>query len=229
MAEAFNLLAPSHITTFIISLLIIVFLPRIFIGSSPKTIKVLRYVLAFLMISHELVDPFIKVNIRDFAWVDALPLHMCAFSTWCISIYLLGGPRIFFNFAYFWGIVGAGMSLLTPDTTLGFPSFEYLNHMYGHLLIILGVNIGMVLMNERPHLKDFLNVRTFTTAAFLPAMYGVNFLLDANYWYILEKPVGDNITALMPDAPYHILALIPVAWLLTFAIYVPFLLKDKNA
>ena len=223
MAEAFNLLAPSHITTFIISLLIIVFLPRIFIGSSPKTIKVLRYVLAFLMISHELVDPFIKVNIRDFAWVDALPLHMCAFSTWCISIYLLGGPRIFFNFAYFWGIVGAGMSLLTPDTTLGFPSFEYLNHMYGHLLIILGVNIGMVLMNERPHLKDFLNVMTFTTAAFLPAMYGVNFLLDANYWYILEKPVGDNITALMPDAPYHILALIPVAWLLTFAIYVPFL------
>ena len=211
MAEAFNLLAPSHITTFIISLLIIVFLPRIFIGSSPKTIKVLRYVLAFLMISHELVDPFIKVNIRDFAWVDALPLHMCAFSTWCISIYLLGGPRIFFNFAYFWGIVGAGMSLLTPDTTLGFPSFEYLNHMYGHLLIILGVNIGMVLMNERPHLKDFLNVMTFTTAAFLPAMYGVNFLLDANYWYILEKPVGDNITALMPDAPYHILALIPVA------------------
>ena len=229
MAEAFNLLAPSHITTFIISLLIIVFLPRIFIGSSPKTIKVLRYVLAFLMISHELVDPFIKVNIRDFAWVDALPLHMGAFSTWCISIYLLGGPRIFFNFAYFWGIVGAGMSLLTPDTTLGFPSFEYLNHMYGHLLIILGVNIGMVLMNERPHLKDFLNVMTFTTAAFLPAMYGVNFLLDANYWYILEKPVGDNITALMPDAPYHILALIPVAWLLTFAIYVPFLLKDKNA
>ena len=229
MAEAFNLLAPSHITTFIISLLIIVFLPRIFIGSSPKTIKVLRYVLAFLMISHELVDPFIKVNIRDFAWVDALPLHMCAFSTWCISIYLLGGPRIFFNFAYFWGIVGAGMSLLTPGTTLGFPSFEYLNHMYGHLLIILGVNIGMVLMNERPHLKDFLNVMTFTTAAFLPAMYGVNFLLDANYWYILEKPVGDNITALMPDAPYHILALIPVAWLLTFAIYVPFLLKDKNA
>ena len=229
MAEAFNLLAPSHITTYIISLLIIVFLPRIFIGSSPKTIKVLRYVLAFLMISHELVDPFIKVNIRDFAWVDALPLHMCAFSTWCISIYLLGGPRIFFNFAYFWGIVGAGMSLLTPDTTLGFPSFEYLNHMYGHLLIILGVNIGMVLMNERPHLKDFLNVMTFTTAAFLPAMYGVNFLLDANYWYILEKPVGDNITALMPDAPYHILALIPVAWLLTFAIYVPFLLKDKNA
>ena len=229
MAEAFNLLAPSHITTFIISLLIIVFLPRIFIGTSPKTIKVLRYVLAFLMISHELVDPFIKVNIRDFAWVDALPLHMCAFSTWCISIYLLGGPRIFFNFAYFWGIVGAGMSLLTPDTTLGFPSFEYLNHMYGHLLIILGVNIGMVLMNERPHLKDFLNVMTFTTAAFLPAMYGVNFLLDANYWYILEKPVGDNITALMPDAPYHILALIPVAWLLTFAIYVPFLLKDKNA
>ena len=64
---------------------------------------------------------------------------------------------------------------------------------------------------------------------FLPAMYGVNFLLDTNYWYILEKPAGDNIMNFMPEAPMHIVALIPVAWLLTYLLYVPYQLKDKNA
>ena len=55
------------------------------------------------------------------------------------------------------------------------------------------------------------------------------FALDTNYWYLLEKPYGDNIMQAMPDAPYHIVALIPVAWLLTYLVYVPLQLKDRNA
>jgi len=33
----------------------------------------------------------------------------------------------------------------------------------------------------------------------------------------------------MPEAPMHIVALIPVAWLLTYLLYVPYQLKDRNA
>ena len=224
-----NLLAPSHIISLIVCIFLIVYVPKFFTGSSEKTIKIVRYTLAFLMISHELVDPYFKVSVRDYAWIDALPLHMCAFSTWCISISLLGGHRIFFLFAYFWGIVGAGMSLLTPDTNLGFPSLEYLNHMYGHLLIILGVSVSIVLLKQRPYLNDYLKVMTYTSLVFLPIMYLINFLLDTNYWYIIEKPYGDNITSFMPDAPFHILALIPAAWFFTFLVYTPYLYKDRNA
>ena len=154
---------------------------------------------------------------------------MCAFSTWCISIFLLGGNRIYFLFAYFWGIVGAGMSLLTPDTLLGFPSYEYLNHMYGHLLIILGVSVSIVLLKQRPYFKDYIKIMTYTTFLFLPLMYLINFILDTNYWYIIDKPFGDNITNFMPDAPYHILALIPAAWFFTFLVYIPYMYKDRNA
>ena len=86
-----NLLAPSHLLTLLFCILVIVYVPKFFVGSTEKTIQILRYVLAFLMISHELVDPFFKVSVRDYPWIEALPLHMCAFSTWCISIFLLGG------------------------------------------------------------------------------------------------------------------------------------------
>ena len=57
----------------------------------------------------------------------------------------------------------------------------------------------MVLMDQRPYFKDFLKIMTYTTFVFLPLMYVLNFALETNYWYILEKPSGDNITSFMPD------------------------------
>ena len=106
--EPFSLLAPSHILFAAFCIALVIFLPRIFIGSSERTIRNVKYFLAFLMLSHEIIDPFFKVTFFGEMVKDSLPLHMCAFSTWCISIYLLGGHRMFFLFAYFWGIAGAG-------------------------------------------------------------------------------------------------------------------------
>ena len=228
-AEAFDLLAPSHIIFAAFCIGISIYLPRIFIGSSQRTITIAKYGLAFLMLSHEVLDPFLKVTYFGEVVKDSLPLHMCAFSSICISIYLLGGHRMFFLFAFFWGIAGAGMSVLTPDTLTGFPSFDYLNHMYGHTLILLGVSFVLTLTDERPYLDDYFATMLWSTFGFLPAMYTINFALDTNYWYLLEKPYGENIMQAMPDAPYHIVALIPVAWLLTYLIYVPLQLKDRNA
>ena len=42
------------------------------------------------------------------------------------AIYFLRGGRIFFNCAFFWGVAGATMSLLTPTVKQGFPGLEYL-------------------------------------------------------------------------------------------------------
>ncbi|MBT6074046.1 MAG: TIGR02206 family membrane protein, partial [Gammaproteobacteria bacterium] len=44
-----------------------------------------------------------------------------------------------------------------------------------------------------------------------------------------EKPTGDTIMNLFPDAPFHIFALIPAAIFAFFLTYLPFLIKDKSA
>ena len=64
-AQALNLLDTSHIPTFIFCIFVIVFTK--IIGSSEKTIKILRYTLAFLMISHEIFDPFLKLK-SNYKW-----------------------------------------------------------------------------------------------------------------------------------------------------------------
>ena len=84
-AQALNLLDISHPDIYF-CIFVIVFLPRLFIGSSEKTIKILRYTLAFLMISHEIFNPFFKVEVRNYAMVDALPLICVLFNL--VYIYL---------------------------------------------------------------------------------------------------------------------------------------------
>ena len=50
---------------------------------------------------------------------------------------------------------------------------------------------------------------------------------DANYWYLMDKPAGDSLAVFMPEAPYHILGIAPLALIVFFITYVPFLLWDK--
>ena len=99
---------------------------------------------------HETTNPFFKITERGFDWWDAMPIHMCGFSSWCIALYLITKYKPLFIFAFFWGLAGGGMSILTPDIVLGFPALEYLDTMWGHSLILMGVFTAIFQMNERP-------------------------------------------------------------------------------
>ena len=56
----------------------------------------------------------------------------------------------------------------------------------------------------------------------------MNYLLGTNYWFLAEKPIGNNITAFMRAEPFHIIDLYVVALLVCYSMYLPFYLKDEN-
>ena len=56
--------------------------------------------------------------------------------------------------------------------------------------------------------------------------YLMNYFLGTNYWFLAEKPVGDNITSFMRPEPFHIIDLYIVALLICYAMYLPYYLKD---
>jgi uncharacterized membrane protein YwaF len=88
--------------------------------------------------------------------------------------------------------------------------------------------VAMIVFNERPYAKDIFIIFGFTTLILIP-LYLINYLLEApaNYWYLLEKPYGDNIMTPLPEAPYHMLYLYPIAFLFFLALYAPYYFKDK--
>ena len=221
------LLSWSHICIVFICIASIIFIPKFFRHSSAATHSSLAYFIISLILINQGMDLYREGYLDE--WKLGLPLHLCDFSSFSILIYLLTKKRDFFIFAFFFGISGAGMSILTPDTGYGFPAVGYIQNQIGHTAIILGVTYAMVIDNQRPYLKDVAKALGFATFL-LFIMYGVNYLLGppANYWFIVEKPIGTNVTSFMRPAPFHMIDIWLLAVAVCYLIYLPYYLKDRK-
>ena len=221
------LLSFSHIFIVFICIASIIFIPKFFRHSSAATHSSLAYFIISLILINQGMDLYREGYLDE--WKLGLPLHLCDFSSFSILIYLLTKKRDFFIFAFFFGISGAGMSILTPDTGYGFPAVGYIQNQIGHTAIILGVTYAMVIDNQRPYLKDVARALGFATFL-LFIMYGVNYLLGppANYWFIVEKPIGTNVTSFMRPAPFHMIDIWLLAVAVCYLIYLPYYLKDRK-
>ena len=205
----------------------IVILPRLFINKSSSSKNMLIFAIIVLILTNQSLD-FYREGYGIGNWKLGLPLHLCDFSSASIIIYLFTKRREFFLFAFFAGISGAGMAILTPDVKYSFPHIDYLRHMIGHSMILLGVAYAIIIDNQRPQLKDVHKVLG-VLSVFLLLMYPINNLLGspANYWYVAEKPPGFNVTDLMRDAPYHMIDIYILTVTICYLIYLPYFIKDK--
>jgi len=226
--QPLSLLSTSHIVIVFLCLLGIIYIPKLFINSSEKAKKNLAYGIIFFILINQGMDLY-REGYLSGNWKLGLPLHLCDFSSFSILIYLLTKKREFFLFAFFFGIAGGGMSILTPDVEYGFPYIPYIQNQIGHMMIILGVTYAMILDRQRPHLKDVHRV-LFVGTFLLGVMYVINYLLGepANYWFLMEKPIGDNVTAFMRPAPFHMIDIYLLAVIVCYLIYMPYYLKDRK-
>ena len=222
----FSLLSSSHILITLLSIIMIIFLPRLFKGKNEASKKVLIFSIILLIFVNQGMDLYREGYMQE--WKLGLPLHLCDFSSASIIIYLLTQKREFFLFAFFAGISGAGMAILTPDVLYNFPHIDYVRHMIGHSMILLGITYAMIIDNQRPELKDVHRV-LFVLSILLFLMYPINYLLGApaNYWYVIEKPPGLNVTGFMREAPFHMIDIYILAVIVCYSIYLPYFIKDK--
>ena len=221
-----NLLSISHIIIVVTCLLGILYIPKYFENSSKSTHQLLAYGIIFFIAINQGMD-FYREGYLD-EWKLGLPLHLCDFSSFAVVVYLLTKRRDFFLFAFFFGITGGGMSLLTPDTVYGFPYIGYIQSQIGHSMILLGVTYGIIIDKQRPYLIDVFRMLAVGTVL-LALMYLINYLLGppANYWFLIEKPIGNNIVTLLKPEPFHMIDLYILAVVLCYLLYLPYYLKDR--
>ena len=221
------LLSPSHIFVCIICLAAIIFIPKYFKNFSTATHNNLAYAIICIILINQSMDLY-REGYMD-VWKLGLPLHLCDFTSFAALIYLLTKKRDFFLFAFFFGISGAGIAILTPDTVYGFPYVGYIQSQAGHTAILMGVSYGIIIDNQRPYFRDAARMLGFATII-LGFMYVANYLLGppANYWFLVEKPIGDNITSFMRSEPFHIIDLYGLAIILVYLMYLPYYLKDRS-
>ena len=205
----------------------ILFLPRLFIGRNDLSKNILITVIISLILTNQGMD-FFREGYEIDNWKLGLPLHLCDFSSASIILYFFTKRKEFFLFAFFAGISGAGMAILTPDVLYSVPHIDYIRHMIGHSMILLGVTYAIIIDHQRPQFRDVHRVLGVLTVLLL-LMYPINFLLGApaNYWFVVEKPPGFNVTDLMRDAPYHMIDVYMLAVIVCYLLYVPYLIKDR--
>ena len=230
-ASPFILFGNIHIVTMAIIGLVAVFLPLVCKNQSTSNKSLISKVIAFIILSHVIISPYKDLYLlqNPYNWREILPIHMCDLSEIFLAAFLLGGPKILYKCAFFWGLAGASMAIITPDIPV--IDLDYAFFMIGHGMIVIGVMYATISLGNRPYAKDILTVSLITAFVLLPIVYLINLILGepANYWYLIAKPAGASLMDAFPEPPYHLLITTPLAIVTFCLIYIPYAIKDKLA
>ena len=230
-ASPFILFGNIHIVTMAIIVLVAVFLPLVCKNQSISNKSLISKIIAFIILSHVIISPYKDLYLlqNPYNWKEILPIHMCDLSEIFLAAFLLGGPKILYKCAFFWGLAGASMAIITPDIPV--IDLDYAFFMIGHGMIVIGVMYATISLGNRPYAKDILTVSLITAFVLLPIVYLINLILGepANYWYLIAKPAGASLMDAFPEPPYHLLITTPLAIVTFYLIYIPYAIKDKLA
>lgn len=230
-ASPFILFGNVHLITMAIIVLVAAFLPLVCKNQSTSNKSLISKVIAFIILSHVIISPYKDLYLlqNPYNWREILPIHMCDLSEIFLAAFLLGGPKILYKCAFFWGLAGASMAIITPDIPV--IDLDYAFFMIGHGMIVIGVMYATISLGNRPYAKDILTVSLITAFVLLPIVYLINLILGepANYWYLIAKPAGASLMDAFPEPPYHLLITTPLAIATFCLIYIPYAIKDKLA
>tara|TARA_A100001015_G_C15023614_1_gene729310 strand:+ start:626 stop:1327 length:702 start_codon:yes stop_codon:yes gene_type:complete len=227
----FELFGTVHLITIAVVIITSIFLPKFYKNKSDHQISMMKKIIAGVIAAHVIISPYKDLYLlaNPYDWRETIPLHMCDLSEIFLIWFLLGGPRILYICAFFWGLGGATMAILTPDVS--HHDLDYIFFMVGHGMIIVGIMYATVTLGNRPYAKDIATVALITALVLLPIVYVINLLLGepANFWYLMSKPAGASLMDMFPEPPYHLLVTTPIAIALFYLIYLPYFIKDRVA
>ncbi len=225
----FQMFGTVHLITIAVVIVVSILLPKFYKNKSEPQKATMNKVIAAIIFLHVAISPYKDLYLlaNPYDWRETIPLHMCDLSEIFLIWFLLGGPKILYLCAFFWGLGGATMAILTPD--ISHHDLDYIFFMIGHGMIVVGIMYATISLGNRPYANDILKVSAITLFILLPIVYGINLLLGepANFWYLIAKPEGASLMDMFPDPPLHLLYTTPLAIGVFYLIYLPYFIKDR--
>ena len=157
----------------------------------------------------------------------SLPLHMCYISALLSGLVLFWRNQLAFEILLFWGIPGGIHSILTPELVHGEGRLLMIQYFMIHAGIVLSPLFLAIVLGMKPRKGSWLRV-FFITQLFVIAVGLADYLLDANYMYLRQKPLADN-PFVIGDWPYYIIGFELLAIVHFYLVYLPFNLSFKKS
>jgi hypothetical integral membrane protein (TIGR02206 family) len=150
-----------------------------------------------------------------------LPLDLCDVVLW-VTVVALAAPRPWaLEAAYYFGIGGSGMALLTPDVAADAPAYAAVQFYVGHGLVVAAVLFLVLAGALRPRPGSWWRVFLAGNAWAL-AVGAFDLAFGTNYMYLREKPAAGSLLDLLGPWPWYVLAGDAVALLVMGLLYLPF-------
>ena len=194
----------SHSIVLLISvfLLACIFLARKKL-SYQQNLLIGRYFSIFLALIVAVYTLF-EIALGRFTIAEDLPLSTC--NLFCIlAPWLFWRPNFkYFVVVYFLVMAGTLQAVITPDLYRGFPSYGFFKYWITHVGLVLLVIHYLVCFELYPTAKSILTAFGWLNIYVLVLM-PINYLLDANYFYLIAKPINPSVLDYFGPWPIYIL------------------------
>jgi hypothetical integral membrane protein (TIGR02206 family) len=221
----FHLFDPAHVTILIavpVVSAVLAFATRRYPGSAIAT----RVALSTILAADGLVWYCYRYFVQGVRFPEIVPLELCDASFWLTAAALLTLEEHTFDLAYYWGIAGSGMALLTPYLRAPLPTYQSFQYLTGHALLIVGVLYLIWSRQARPR------ARSWWFAWWSLNVYGavvsvVDFLWGTNFMYLRQKPASTSLFDVLGRWPWYVVGADVVGLLLFRLLQTPFSTRER--
>ncbi|MGB6267526.1 MAG: TIGR02206 family membrane protein, partial [Olleya sp.] len=196
-------------------------------SKSEKTKRLVFIYLGFFVSGFIAVFHLYQIGFGTYNIKTDLPLFLCSFMALFIFVFTSTQKYLLFEILLFWIIIGTSQGVITPDITLGFPSFDYFRYWVVHLGLLTIIAYAIAVLKMKPTIKSVFK-SFLVLQVYILIMISINYVFDTNYAYLNSKPISGSVLDYLGDWPNYViniqLLLVP-SFLL---IYLPFALRKRK-
>ncbi|WP_438347338.1 TIGR02206 family membrane protein [Paenibacillus sp. FA6] len=205
--HTFHAYTTAHLIqlSILIALSLLLFTFRTSIKREPSIKKMIRYLIAGILIASEVALNIWYVAQGIWNPRTSLPLELCSITLLLAIIMLFTRSRLLYSIVFFAGITGALQAVLTPSLDFTYPHFRFLQFFAAHFAIILSALYMTWIEEYKPTWKSIGTA--MISLNILAIIVGfINYIIGSNYMFLMHKPATASILDILGPHPYYLLS-----------------------
>jgi hypothetical integral membrane protein (TIGR02206 family) len=179
----------------------------------------MRWTLGLALAANELVWWVYRYS-REGIHVGNLPLQLCDAAVWLSVLACLTGVPWVVEFAWFAGLAGAAMALLTPNLYTPWPTYPAIYFFAAHGGIV--ISMTTLVLGGGWKFRRAAVWRSFGLLLAYAAVVGlVDLLFGTNYMFLLRKPEAASLLDQMGPWPWYLVSGAATGLLLFWLLWLP--------